>query len=92
MIDHNKSQEELVKMLQGMHADSTEYKNTSFEIQRMQQDTNNIQIANLTDLIKQYIHTATKSSKNDRNLSRVAIVIATISLIIQLLSVVIPLC
>jgi hypothetical protein len=89
MMDLNKSQEELVKMLQNMHPDSTEYKLTSFEIQRIQQDTNNVQIANLTDLIRQYIHTATKSSKNDRNLSRVAIVIATISLTIQLLSVVI---
>lgn len=88
-MDLNKSQEELVKMLQNMHPDSTEYKLTSFEIQRIQQDTNNVQIANLTDLIRQYIHTATKSSKNDRNLSRVAIVIATISLTIQLLSVVI---
>lgn len=69
----NKSQEELQNMLNELFPESVEYRAISFEIQRIQQDTNNKQIANLTEIIK-------RSEKSSSRLAKVAISIAILSL------------
>jgi hypothetical protein len=88
MIDFkNKSQKELQEMLQGFSPDSTEYKVVAFEIQRIQQDTNNNQIANLIDYIKEFSKRAEENSRNDRILTYFAIGIAIIALVVQIIDI-----
>jgi len=87
MINYkNKSQKELQEMLQGLSPDSTEYKVVAFEIQRIQQDVNNQQIANLTDHIKEFSKKVEENSRNDRKLTYFAIGIAIIALVVQIIN------
>lgn len=81
----DKSQKELQEMLQSFSPDSTEYKVVSFEIQRIQQDTNNIQTANLIELTRKNAETSEKTAKSNEQLAKTAIVIAITIGILQIL-------
>lgn len=86
----NKSQEELLETQRNSVVGGDVYKAVTFEIQRIQQDTNNIQIAKLIGEMQQLkeiadlnAKTATKNALSDRRLASTAIVIAVVGLIFQ---------
>ncbi len=72
-----KSQAELLQTQRTSVVDGDIYKAVTFEIQRIQQDTNNIQIANLTDEVKRLKEIADQntasSDKNARSSTKIAI-------------------
>ena len=87
-----KSQEELLETQRNSVVNGDVYKAVTFEIQRIQQDTNNIQIAKLISEMQQLkeiadlnAKTATKNAISDNFLARTAIVIAVAGLIVQTL-------
>lgn len=85
-----KTQEELIKTQRNSVVGGDVYQAVTFEIQRIQQDTNNIQIAKLIvevqklkDITNQNIKTEVKDSKRTRNLAWLAILIAVIGILVQ---------
>lgn len=87
-----KSQAELIEIQRNSVVDGDIYKAVTFEIQRIQQDTNNTQIANLIGEIKKLKNIAESNasdSKRDasssKRLSRIAIWIAVIAIIVQVI-------
>ncbi len=66
MIDLNKPQKELEKILLNLTPGSTEYEQVAFKIRSIQLDTNNIQIANLTEEMR-ILQSSLKKYSNSAN-------------------------
>jgi hypothetical protein len=87
-----KTQEELLEVQRTSEVGGDIYQAATFEIQRIQQDTNNIQIASLIEEIKKLKNitennseSSIQNARSSNKLSKVAIGIALASLITQVI-------
>ena len=79
-----KSQGDLIKERNNVKVGSEEYQRAKDRIEDIRDDTNNIQVANLTNFIKAYKEETDRTIGENRKLTVVAITIASIALIIQI--------
>ena len=76
-----KSQEELLEIQRTSVVDGEIYKAVTFEIQRIQQDTNNIQIANLIGEIQKIKDIASENSDSSKRFATSSLAIAIVAII-----------
>lgn len=80
-----KSHEDWVKERNNAKIGSEEYQRAKDNIEDIRGDTNNKQVANLTDFIKAYKIETDKTIRSNRNLSIVAILVAIIMPLIPMI-------
>lgn len=80
-----KTQQDLVEIQRNSVVDGDIYKAVTFEIQRIQQDTNNIQIANLIGEIQKLKSIASENSDSSKRFATWSLVIAIIAIAISLI-------
>ncbi len=84
MIDlKNKTYEQLIEIQRNSVPGGDIYEQTTQEINRIQQDTNNIQIAKLIDETRTLKEITEKNARSGKWLSIIAIVIALVALFIK---------
>ena len=87
-----KNHEDWVKERNNAKVGSEEYQRAKDNIKDIRGDTNNKQVANLTDFIKAYKIETGKNIRSNRNLSIVAILVAIMPLILMVIDVISKYC
>jgi hypothetical protein len=92
MTYNNMAYDELVKARDSAEIGSEEYLRAKNSIEDIRGDTNNKQVANLTDLMKIYKIETDRTITSNRRLTLAAIGIALIALILQIFDFLLKFC